>query len=119
MASYLDRLIDYNNWANRGLLDFLAAQPPETLDLTAAGVYGTIRETLEHLLTSELSYHRRLAQRGIVDRPDRPERPDLADLQVLAAESAAGLVDLMDSLPEPATMIQLRDGKRAAGTILT
>ena len=60
MATYLDRLIDYDTWANQGLLDFLRAQPPETLDLTAGGVYGTIRETLEHLFSSEMGYSRRL-----------------------------------------------------------
>lgn len=117
--SYLDRLIDYNNWANRGLLEFLATQPPETLDMTAAGVYGTIRVTLEHLLRSELGYHRRLAYGGSVDRPELLERPDLADLQRLATESAAGLTALLPSLPEPGAMIQLSDGKRAAATILT
>ena len=61
MATYLDRLIDYDSWANQGLLDFLAGMPPETLDLTTAGVYGTIRETFEHLLSSEMGYSRRLA----------------------------------------------------------
>ena len=29
MATYLDRLIEYDTWANQGLLDFLRAQPPE------------------------------------------------------------------------------------------
>ncbi len=119
MPTYLDRLIDYNNWANRGLLEFFATQPPETLDMTAAGVYGTIRETLEHLLTSELGYRLRLAHGGQVARPEHLEHPGLADLQRRAAESAAGLVDLLPSLPEPGTMIQLSDGKRAAATILT
>ena len=47
MATYLSRLADYNNWANHGLLEFLGKQPPETLDATATGVYGTIRETFE------------------------------------------------------------------------
>jgi len=36
MATYLDRLIAYDTWANQGLLDFLREQPPETLDLTRA-----------------------------------------------------------------------------------
>jgi uncharacterized damage-inducible protein DinB len=119
MPSYLNRLIEYNNWANQGLLEFLGAMPPETLDTTAAGVYGSIRETLEHLFSSELSYHRRLAARPLVDLAERPGHPDLAVLRQLAGESAANLVDLVDSLPEPGAMIQLSDGKRAAATILT
>jgi uncharacterized damage-inducible protein DinB len=119
MATYLDRLIDYNNWANQGLLDFLGVMPPGTLDMTAAGVYGTIRATLEHLLSSELGYVRRLGPPPRADLAERPEHPDLATLQQLAGESAASLVELVDSLPEPGTMIQLKDGKRAAATILT
>ncbi len=47
METYLGRILEYNTWANRGLLDFLRDQPSETLDLAAAGVYGSIRETLE------------------------------------------------------------------------
>ena len=43
MATYLDRLIDYDTWANQGPLDFLREQPPETLDLIVGGVYGPTR----------------------------------------------------------------------------
>jgi uncharacterized damage-inducible protein DinB len=119
VATYLDRLIDYNTWANQGLIDFLGAQPPETLDLTAAGVYGTIRETLEHLLSSEIGYSRRLTPPPLPDVLERPERPDLATLQGLATESAARLVDWVETLPDPATKIETSSGMRAAATILT
>ena len=50
MPTYLLRLIEYDSWANRGLLEFLGGHPDEVLDATAAGVYGSMRETLEHLL---------------------------------------------------------------------
>jgi hypothetical protein len=40
MPSYLDRLVDTNEWANRGLLEFLGKLPPETLELTTGGVSG-------------------------------------------------------------------------------
>jgi uncharacterized damage-inducible protein DinB len=119
MSTYLHRLIGYNNWANRGLLDFLGGLPPETLDASSSGVYGTIRETLEHLLTSEIAYQRRLQRLPRYEPTDRPERPDLEDLRRLADESAAGLAALVDSLPEPATMLPTSSGDRAAATILT
>jgi uncharacterized damage-inducible protein DinB len=119
MASYLGRLIEYNTWANQGLLDFLRTVPPETLDATAGGVYGTIGATLEHLVTAELAYHRRLAGVATLDLPEPPEHPDLAYLRQLADRSAANLAELADSLPEPGAMIQLDDGKRAAATIFT
>ncbi len=119
MQSYLSRIVGYNSWANRGLLEFLGDQPPDTLDATTSGVYGTIRETFEHLLTSELGYQRRLAGLPRYDRSDRPERPNVTDLRSLAAESAANLAALVDSLPEPATMLPTGSGQRAAATILT
>lgn len=119
MPTYLNRLIEYDNWANYGLLEFFGHLPPETLDLTTSGVYGTIRETFAHLLTSELGYQRRLAGLPRHDPPDRPERPDLSDLRRLVDESAAALVGLVDALPEPATMLPTSSGQRAAATVLT
>ena len=119
MATYLSRLADYNNWANHGLLEFLGKQPPETLDATATGVYGTIRETFEHLLTSELGYQRRLASLPRYDLEGRPDRPSLDDLVQLADESAANLVALVEALPEPESMLLTGSGHRAAATILT
>jgi uncharacterized damage-inducible protein DinB len=40
MTAYLRRLIEFNSWANRGLLAFVADLPPEKLDLTSTGVYA-------------------------------------------------------------------------------
>ncbi len=119
MPTYLDRLIEYNNWANQRLLQFLRGLPAATLDASSSGVYGTIRETLEHLLTSELGYQRRLARQPRYEPTDRPERPTLDDLQRLADESAASLAALVDALPDPATMLPTSSGNRAAATILT
>lgn len=118
MTTYLHRLIDYNNWANRGLLEFLRTLPEEALDLRAGGVFGSIRQTFEHLLSSEFRYHRSLLSLPQVDAV-RSETPSLDDLAVLARESGANLNRLVDSLPEPGTMMQLRDGSRSAATILT
>ncbi len=119
MPTYLDRLIDYNNWANQGLLDFLAKLPPETLDSATTGVYGSIGETLEHLLTAELGYQRRLAGLPRYEPLDEGERPDLVRLERLAKESATSLVRLAQELPPPATMLLTSSGNRAAATILT
>jgi uncharacterized damage-inducible protein DinB len=119
MRSYLHRLVEYNNWANRGLLEFLREAPAETMDATAAGVYGSIRETLGHLLSSELRYYRELVAQPLEGLAERPRRPDLELLDEMAAESAAKLAALVEALPEPNEMMQLPDGKRAAATILT
>jgi uncharacterized damage-inducible protein DinB len=119
MSTYLGRLIGYGTWANQGLLDFLASQPPEVLDLTSNGVYGTIRATLEHLLTSEMGYQNRLLGLPRFDFSGRPERASLTDLQTLADESAARLASLEAALPAPGAMLTTGDGDRAAATIMT
>jgi uncharacterized damage-inducible protein DinB len=119
MTAYLHRLLEYNSWANRGLLEFVAGLPPEKLDLTSTGVYGTIRETFEHLLTAEMGYQHRLAGKPRYDDSSRPARPEMADLQRLADESAAGLARLVGALPDPTTMLPTSSGQRAAATILT
>ncbi len=116
--SYLQRLLAYNTWANQGLLAFLRDHPPETLDLTTGGVYGSIGSTFAHLLSSEVSYHRRLLL-STVTLPDWPDDPDLDTLQRMADESAARLTGLIAVLPEADTMILVSDGERAAATILT
>jgi uncharacterized damage-inducible protein DinB len=119
MSTYLDRLLGYNTWANQALIDFLRTMPPETLDLTAGGVYGTIRDTLEHLFTSQLGYQARLA--GLPrHQPEEPaEPPDLAGLQRFADRAAAALANLVEVLPEPGTMLPTSSGMRAAATVLT
>ena len=116
--SYLQRLIEYNNWANQGLLEFLATVPPPVLDERVPGVFGSIRETFEHILSSELNYERRLTVPQM-PKTERPQNPDLAVLQSLADESVRRLSVLKDALPDPGTMIELDDGQRGAATILT
>jgi uncharacterized damage-inducible protein DinB len=119
MATYLQGLVDYNNWANQGLLEFLATLPPETLDATAPGVYGTVRETLGHMLTSELNYHRNFAAAPLRERTKQPEHPDVPLLQQMARDSAAFMNGALNSLPNPERMMPLSDGMRAATTIIT
>lgn len=119
MPTYLHRLIEDHSWANRGLLEFLGGHPDEVLDATAAGVYGSMRETLEHLLWSELRYHQHLVALPRVELPRRSDHADLAALRQLADESSGRWATLVNSLPEPGTMMQLDDGKRSAATIVT
>ena len=50
------RATRHNNWANQELLAFCAKMPSAQLEWTAAGVYGTIHATLQHLLGAESGY---------------------------------------------------------------
>lgn len=58
MKTGLSEFFRHNLWANLTLLDFLSKLPDEKLDATIDGVFGTLRETLMHMLTSEEGYAR-------------------------------------------------------------
>ncbi len=116
--SYLSRLIEYNNWANRGVLGFLRTQPAELLDATAVGVFGTVRETLEHLISSEFVYYWYLARVPRGELP-RPESPGLDGLNALAEQAARNWLSLAAKLPPGDEMLATRDGPRSAATVFT
>jgi len=50
----------HNAWASLKLLDFCAGLSDEQLDATAVGTYGSIRDTLVHLIYAEVSYVERV-----------------------------------------------------------
>jgi len=59
-ASVLVALFQQNAWASLKLLDFCAGLSDEQLDSTAVGTYGSIRDTLLHLIYAEVSYVERV-----------------------------------------------------------
>jgi uncharacterized damage-inducible protein DinB len=72
-ASELARLYDYGYWANKKLLGVVSQLTPEQFTQPVAGSYGSIRNTLVHVLSAEW---------GWLDRcggPARGERLNPAD----------------------------------------
>jgi uncharacterized damage-inducible protein DinB len=63
--SDLERLYDYHYWANKKMIGVVAQLPPEQFTRTVAGSYGSIRNTLVHVLSAEW---------GWLDRCGGPER---------------------------------------------
>lgn len=49
----LERLYDYGYWANKKLLGVVAQLTPEQFTETVAGGFGSIRNTLVHILSAE------------------------------------------------------------------
>lgn len=119
MDDYLRRLLAYNNWSNEGLVSFLARLPEDVLDRTAFGVYGTIRETLNHLFEAEDNYFRSLTRQPRSDFSGRPSRRTTAELAGYARASAANLDTLVGALPAHLERLQFNDGLRSAATALT
>ena len=59
-TSVLTTLFAHNTWANLKLLEFCEHLSDEQLDATAIGGYGSIRDTLWHIVGAEVSYVERV-----------------------------------------------------------
>jgi len=60
MGHGLHDLARHNAWATEQVLEFLQGLDEPTLNSTVAGTYGTIIETLRHIINSEAGYLFRL-----------------------------------------------------------
>src|SRR4051794_7316066 len=84
-AAALLELVDHNGWANQLLISFAQNLPTETITTSVPGVFGSVLETLQHIVDSEGSYTRRFTSRW----PDHPWKDDWdVDLATLAERSA-------------------------------
>jgi len=59
-TSVLTTLFGHNAWATLKLLDFCAGLNDAQLDATAIGGFGSIRDTLQHIVGAEVSYVERV-----------------------------------------------------------
>lgn len=110
----------HNSWATIRLLRFCRDLQSSALDRSAPGTYGTIRQTLAHLVGSE----ERLAL--IVEGTPRREGPDvftsLDDLIQRQAILAERWDRLLDPPPHPERPVEIPEGQRRRlvrlGTVL-
>ncbi len=59
-TSVLNTLFAHNVWANLKLLDFCEQLSDEQLDASGIGCFGSIRDTLTHIIGAEVSYVHRV-----------------------------------------------------------
>lgn len=71
-AADLRRLYDYGYWANARLFQVISELTPEQFTQAAAGSYGSIRNTLVHVLSAEWGWLSRCGgpERGPALKPD-------------------------------------------------
>jgi uncharacterized damage-inducible protein DinB len=102
----LEEMFRYNAWATEQLLEFCSTLPPEKLEATAPGTYGSIIDTLRHLSGAEERYLTVLEE-----QPRRPEvmEPAKLDLKALTAESASRATRwsrLLAAKPDPSRLMK-------------
>jgi uncharacterized damage-inducible protein DinB len=114
----LDHVLRHNSWATATLLDFCRALDPARLDDRAAGTYGTLYGTLQHLVGAEQWYLRLLTGELIGMRIQRDQRHTLDQLASVAVQTGARALEICAS-DDPDRAIDMNDGHRTtAGTII-
>lgn len=94
----LEALFRHHLWANVTLIDFCMGLPPEQLEATLPGQYGTIRETWVHLQGGEEGYLFIMATGDEPEWGPPPVRPSLGEVRERLIESGTKLLELATSL---------------------
>jgi len=77
----LERLFDYHYWANRKLLHVVSQLTPEQFTRSVAGSYGSIRNTLVHVLSAEWGWLERCGGERRGDRLNPDDYPTIESLE--------------------------------------
>jgi uncharacterized damage-inducible protein DinB len=76
---FLRRQMRHDIWATGKLIDHVRTLPLEQLELTTPGTYGTIRATLQHIVSSDEGYLVRLLGQVLHETPFRVNDPATLD----------------------------------------
>lgn len=101
--SLLADAFGHHVWATLTLLDSLADLTPEQMETFVPGTYGSIRETVRHLVGSDCSY---LFVIGGEARPRIDEETmDLAQLRAEMAANGPAWTEVLDDEIDPEEMV--------------
>ncbi|CAN5606516.1 DinB family protein [soil metagenome] len=89
----LTTLFSHNQWANLRLLERCAELNNDQLDFTIPGVFGSIRDTLQHMVASEQSYFYRIRTGQPLARPVDEPALTLAEMLASVRMTGAGLIE--------------------------
>ena len=89
----LTTLFRHNRWANVRILERCAGLTDEQLDATIVGAYGSIRDTLQHIVTAERSYFSRISTGQPYRRPEDAPPLTLAEMTESVRTSGSGLIE--------------------------
>lgn len=89
----LTTLFRHHLWANLRLLERCAELTDEQLDATLSGAFGSIRDTLQHIVTSEQNYVSRISTGQRYNRPEDAPPLTFAEMVISARATGQGLIE--------------------------
>ena len=113
-ASVVTTLFEHNVWANLKLLDFCEQLSDEQLDTTAIGCFGSIRDTLLHIVGAEVGYVQRVNGRLPGKPPAADGFPGFASLRQDARWASDELKELARTARAGTTVRQQPPRQRVA-----
>ncbi len=89
----LTTLFSHNLWANLRLLERCEALSREQLDATIPGAYGSIHDTLQHIVRAEKLYLSLISTGRRYDRPKGAPPMTMAEMMESLRTTGAGLIE--------------------------
>jgi uncharacterized damage-inducible protein DinB len=86
-------LFSHHLWANLSLLEICSGLSDEQLGASIPGTYGSIRDTLQHIVTAEKSYFSRISTGQIYRWPKGALPLTIAEMIESARTTGAGLIE--------------------------
>ena len=92
-ADTLTTLFRHHLWANLRLLETCAGLTADQLNATIPGAYGSIHDTLEHIVKSEKSYFSRISTGNIFRHPEGAPPLTISEMNDSAQTTGQGLIE--------------------------
>lgn len=89
----LTTLCRHHLWANLRILDACQPLGDEQLDASALGSYGSIIETLRHIVLAEQGYFSRISTGNMLQRPEGEPPMDFATMKSAVQKTGEGLIE--------------------------
>jgi uncharacterized damage-inducible protein DinB len=109
-ADTLTTLFSHHLWANLLILERCSELTGEQLDASISGTYGSIRDTLEHIVTSEQSYFSRISTGQPRRRPEDAPPLKMEEMADSARTTGFGLIEWAPKVQAEDTVIIDWDG---------
>lgn len=89
----LSTLFRHNQWANLQLLEQCAALTSEQLETSLSGTFGSIRDTLEHIVKAEQSYLSRISTGQPYPHPKDAQPMTIPEMVEVVQKTGTGLIE--------------------------
>ena len=106
----LTTLFRHNRWANVRILERCAGLTDDQLAATIVGAYGSIRDTLQHIVTAERSYFSRISTGQPYRRPEDAPPLTIAEMTESMRTSGSGLIESAPKVQADDTVQVNREG---------